>query len=84
MSQEFATFDLDATVAQIATALGVSPQQVRAAVDLLDAGNTLPFLARYRKEATRGLDETALRAIEDALVPIMTGLVKSCGWMQTS
>jgi uncharacterized protein len=67
MSQEFDTFDLDATVAQIATALGVSPQQVRAAVDLLDAGNTLPFIARYRKEATRGLDETALRAIADAL-----------------
>lgn len=67
MSQEFAPFDLDATVAQIATTVGVSPQQVRAAVDLLDAGNTLPFIARYRKEATRGLDETALRAIEDAL-----------------
>jgi len=67
MSQEFACFDLDAVVAQIAAAVSATPQQVRAAVDLLDAGNTMPFIARYRKEATRGLEETALRAIEDAL-----------------
>ena len=67
MSQEFDCFDLDAVVAQIATAVGATPQQVRAAVDLLDAGNTMPFIARYRKEATRGLEETALRAIEDGL-----------------
>ena len=67
MSSEFDCFDLDAVVAQIATAVGATPQQVRAAVDLLDAGNTMPFIARYRKEATRGLEETALRAIEDGL-----------------
>jgi len=36
-------------------------------VELLNAGNTIPFIARYRKEATQGLDEIALRAIEDAL-----------------
>ena len=41
--------------------------RVRAAVELLDAGNTIPFIARYRKEATQGLDEQALRFIEDAL-----------------
>ncbi len=34
---------------------------------MLNAGNTIPFIARYRKEATGGLDEVALRAIEDAL-----------------
>ncbi|BBO30761.1 Tex family protein [Lacipirellula parvula] len=67
MSTEFACFDLDSVIAQIATAVGANAQQVRAAVELLDAGNTLPFIARYRKEATRGLDETALRAIDDAL-----------------
>ena len=67
MSTEFECFDLDVVVAHIATAVGVAPQQVRSAVDLLDAGNTMPFIARYRKEATRGLEETALRAIEDAL-----------------
>jgi uncharacterized protein len=42
-------------------------RQVLAAVELLDGGNTIPFIARYRKEATQGLDEVALRAIEDAL-----------------
>ncbi|MEQ8790279.1 MAG: Tex family protein [Pirellulaceae bacterium] len=47
--------------------LGVGAGQVRAAVELLDAGNTLPFIARYRKEATKALDETALRTIEDEL-----------------
>ena len=36
-------------------------------IELLDAGNTIPFIARYRKEATEGLDELALRNIEDAL-----------------
>ena len=47
----------------IATDLRLSPEQVRAAIDLLEAGNTIPFLARYRKEATHGLDEVAARAI---------------------
>ena len=63
----FECFNLDQVTQQIATAIGVAPAQVRAAIDLLDAGNTLPFIARYRKEATKGLDELALRAIEDAL-----------------
>ena len=60
-------FDLDRFVAAVAAELNVQPQQARAAVELLDGGNTLPFIARYRKEATRSLDEIALRAIEDAL-----------------
>ena len=65
--ETFECFDLEQVAQQIAAALGVAPGQVRATIDLLDAGNTLPFIARYRKEATRGLDELALRTIEDAL-----------------
>lgn len=59
----------DATnfTAAISTELALPLRQVSAAVDLLNAGNTIPFIARYRKEATNGLDEVALRAIQDAL-----------------
>ena len=53
--------------AQIADDLQIPRRQVQAAVELLNAGNTIPFIARYRKEATRSLDEIALREIEDAL-----------------
>ncbi len=56
-----------ATVKQIAQTLSLSETQIRATIELLDAGNTIPFIARYRKEATQGLDEVALRAIEDTL-----------------
>ncbi len=51
----------------IAAELELPLRQVHSAVELLNAGNTIPFIARYRKEATQGLDEIALRAIEDAL-----------------
>jgi uncharacterized protein len=60
-------FDLEQAVRSIAAATGVAEHQVRSAIALLEDGNTLPFIARYRKEATNGLDETALRRIEDAL-----------------
>ena len=60
-------FDLDHVIGEIAKSLGVSERQVRGAVELLDEGNTIPFIARYRKEATGTLDEIALRAIEDSL-----------------
>ena len=63
----FDCFDLDKTIAAIAKALGIGQDQVRATIELLEAGNTIPFIARYRKEATRALDEIALRAIEEAL-----------------
>ncbi|MBN1147333.1 MAG: RNA-binding transcriptional accessory protein [Anaerolineales bacterium] len=53
--------------AHIASQLGVSPERVSAAIELLDAGNTLPFIARYRKEATAGLDEEQLRQVEESL-----------------
>ncbi|WP_254509096.1 Tex family protein [Anatilimnocola floriformis] len=65
--KSFNCFDLDQTIREIGVALGVSPAQIQSAVQLLDEGNTIPFIARYRKEATRGLDEVALRQIEDAL-----------------
>jgi uncharacterized protein len=51
----------------IARELGIPVRQIQSAIDLLSAGNTIPFIARYRKEATNSLDEIALRAIEDAL-----------------
>ncbi|WP_286178089.1 Tex family protein [Stieleria mannarensis] len=55
------------TLKQIAEDLGLPLGKVRKAVELLEEGNTIPFIARYRKEATGTLDETQLRAIEDAL-----------------
>lgn len=60
-------FSATATAASIATDLDVPPGSVKAAIDLLLDGNTLPFIARYRKEATGSLDENALRVIEDGL-----------------
>ena len=54
----------DVIVAQIARELKVANSQVQAAVDLLDAGSTVPFIARYRKEATGGLDDIQLRELE--------------------
>lgn len=65
--RSFECYDPEETAQQIARAVGVSPKQVRAAVSLLESGNTLPFIARYRKEATQGLNEQQLRAIEDAV-----------------
>ncbi len=53
---------------RIAQELGVNPRQVEAAVKLLDEGATVPFIARYRKEATGGLDDTQLRSLEERLV----------------
>jgi protein Tex len=52
----------------IAHELGVRPQQVEAAVALLDEGATVPFIARYRKEATGNLDDTQLRTLEERLL----------------
>jgi uncharacterized protein len=51
----------------IATELGARPAQVAAAVALLDGGATVPFIARYRKEATGNLDDTQLRTLEERL-----------------
>ena len=49
----------------ISEELSVKEKQVAAAVELLDAGNTVPFIARYRKEATGGLDDEALRRLSE-------------------
>ncbi|WP_051022802.1 Tex family protein [Nocardia pneumoniae] len=52
---------------RIAEELGVRETQVRAAVELLDAGSTVPFIARYRKEVTGGLDDAQLRQLDERL-----------------
>jgi len=52
---------------RIADELGVAVRQVRAAVELLDGGATVPFIARYRKEATGTLDDAQLRTLEERL-----------------
>lgn len=52
---------------QIAQELSVRPDQVTAAVTLIDDGNTVPFIARYRKEVTGGLDDTQLRNLDSRL-----------------
>ncbi|MFE2584202.1 Tex family protein [Streptomyces sp. NPDC059378] len=52
---------------RIAEELGVRERQVKAAVELLDGGATVPFVARYRKEATEMLDDAQLRTIEERL-----------------
>ncbi len=62
MSQETKT-----SVTIIAHELQVKPSQVEAAIDLLDDGATVPFIARYRKEATAGLDDSQLRQLADRL-----------------
>ncbi|MCL2658595.1 MAG: RNA-binding transcriptional accessory protein [Betaproteobacteria bacterium] len=58
---------LPAIESRIATELGVSARQIVAAVELLDGGASVPFIARYRKEATNGLDDTQLRTLEERL-----------------
>ncbi len=54
-------------IATLAAELGLKPAAVEAAVVLIDEGNTIPFIARYRKEATGGMDDVALRALDDRL-----------------
>jgi uncharacterized protein len=54
-------------IRQIAAELKVQPGQVQSAVNLLDGGATVPFIARYRKEATAGLDDIQLRELEQRL-----------------
>ena len=55
-------------IAQLAQELGAAQSQIKAAVDLLDEGATVPFIARYRKEATGGLDDAVLRDLQERLV----------------
>lgn len=53
---------------KIAAEINVSNQQIAAAISLLDEGATVPFIARYRKEKTQGLDDTQLRHLEERLI----------------
>ncbi len=59
---------IDRILKTIAAEIAARPDQVKVAVDLLDEGATVPFIARYRKEATGGLDDTQLRQLEERLV----------------
>jgi protein Tex len=73
MSQQADADPMTETVAlkivqRIATELNVQPRQVAAAVQLLDEGSTVPFIARYRKEVTGNLDDTHLRNLEERLI----------------
>lgn len=55
-------------IAQLAQELNIRPQQVAAVIELLKDGATVPFIARYRKEATGGLDDTVLRNLDTRLL----------------
>ena len=59
----------------IAAELNIKPKQVKATEELLEGGNTVPFIARYRKEATGSLDEEQIRAVEERLA-YLKNLVK--------
>jgi uncharacterized protein len=54
-------------VQQLANELAVRPNQVEAAIRLIDEGASVPFIARYRKEVTQGLDDTQLRQLDTRL-----------------
>ncbi|MGL4198638.1 MAG: Tex family protein [Allorhizobium sp.] len=60
--------DIRSIAALIATEISARPEQVTAAVGLLDEGATVPFIARYRKEVTGGLDDTQLRNLAERLI----------------
>ncbi len=60
------TLALDDLTRRVATQLGLRPSQVQRTIELLDDKNTVPFIARYRKEMTGSLDEVQIQAIEDA------------------
>ena len=59
-----------ADVPKLAAQLAIRPEQAAATIALLDDGNTLPFIARYRKEQTGGLDEDQIRRLSEALVTL--------------
>ena len=61
------SFMLPSIEQRIAADIGARPQQVIAAVQLLDEGASVPFIARYRKEITDNLDDTQLRLLEERL-----------------
>lgn len=66
-TEETKAAELERIVKQVAKELSLAAKQVRTTVGLLDEGNTIPFIARYRKEMTGELDENQLRSIEERL-----------------
>ncbi|OPA74161.1 RNA-binding transcriptional accessory protein [Paenibacillus selenitireducens] len=66
-TEEMKAAELERIVKQVAKELSLAAKQVRTTVGLLDEGNTIPFIARYRKEMTGELDENQLRSIEERL-----------------
>ncbi|MGM4908546.1 Tex family protein [Rhizobium sp. 768_B6_N1_8] len=60
--------DLRSLAASISAEINARPDQAKAAIELLDEGATVPFIARYRKEVTGGLDDTQLRTLAERLV----------------
>ena len=56
-------------IAKISQSLNLKSQQIQSVVELLDDGNTVPFITRYRKEKTGNLDEVQIRAIAQAVKP---------------
>ncbi|HVC32184.1 MAG TPA: Tex-like N-terminal domain-containing protein, partial [Chloroflexota bacterium] len=64
--------DINRDALTLATQLSIHPEQVAATIALLDTGNTLPFIARYRKEATGGLDEDQIRRLIEGLATLRT------------
>ena len=67
METDVVVFELESEAGEIAAGCRLPEAKVRSAARLLAEGNTIPFIARYRKEQTGGLDEAALRAVEDAI-----------------
>ena len=61
--------------AAIAKELSIRPKQVESVITLLDSGNTIPFIARYRKEATGSMEDELLRRVEERLT-YLRNLVK--------
>lgn len=58
---------MDRIIKQLAKELNIKTSQVKSTVDLIEEGNTIPFIARYRKEATGNLDDVVLRNLDDRL-----------------
>ena len=69
---------MDAIVQQLARELNARAEFVGSVVELIDQGNTIPFIARYRKELHGGMDDTALRTLADRL-QYLRGLDKRRG-----
>ena len=55
----------DQLIQLLSTSLQLSPKQIRSAISLLDEGATIPFISRYRKEATNGMDEVQLADLKE-------------------